>query len=450
MLASQKDPFDPMERAINEYANSCLAETEHLHEDWELIQQYPLSASLLALSQVWRSRHRPEYVIAAKGAPEAIMDLCHMTPKRSQELMERLEEMAAEGLRVLGVARAFFPNGSLPAQQHDFDFEFVGLIGLNDPVRPGVAEAVQQCYSAGIRVLMITGDHPATAMNVASQIGLRNANRCITGPELELMGDAELQARIGETTVFARMVPEQKLKLVRALKSNDEIVAMTGDGVNDAPALRAANIGIAMGRRGTDVAREAAGLVLLDDDFTSIVHAVQLGRAIFDNLKRAIAYTLATHLPIVGLTVIPVMMEWPLVLLPFHVAFLHLIIDPACSIVLEAEPGESNVMKRPPRRLEDPLFSRQTLWISVFQGVGVLILVLGVYMVSLFWRIPTEQARSLTFPHAGCGQRGVDLYEPFVDEDYCRQPARLESCSLVGDRRDSGAVGPVDLRHAHS
>jgi Ca2+-transporting ATPase len=397
MLASQKDPFDPMERAINEYGNSCLAGTEHLHEDWELIQQYPLSPSLLALSQVWRSRHRPEYVIAAKGAPEAIMDLCHMTTQRSQQLMERVDEMAADGRRVLGVARAFFSNGSLPPQQHDFDFEFVGMIGLKDPVRSGVAEAVQQCYSAGIRVLMITGDHPATAMNVASQVGLRNAVQCVTGPELERMSDEELRNRVRDTTVFARMVPEQKLKLVRALKANNEIVAMTGDGVNDAPALRAANIGIAMGRRGTDVAREAAGLVLLDDDFTSIVHAVQLGRTIFDNLKRAIAYTLATHLPIVGLTIIPVMMEWPLVLLPFHVAFLHLIIDPACSIVLEAEPGESNVMKRPPRWPEAPLFSKQTLWISVFQGVGVLTLVLGVYMVSLFWRIPTEQARSLTF-----------------------------------------------------
>jgi len=250
-----------LERASNEYGNSCLAETEHLHEDWELVQQYPLSPSLLALSQVWRSRHRPEYVIAAKGAPEAVVDLCYLTPDRAEELMNRVDEMAADGLRVLGVARAFFPNGTLPPQQHDFDFEFVGLIGLNDLVRPGVAEAVQQCYSAGIRVLMITGDHPATAMNVASQIGLRNAEQCITGPELERMSDEELRNRVRDTTVFARMVPEQKLKLVRALKANNEIVAMTGDGVNDAPALRAANMGIAMGRRGTDVARESRTLV---------------------------------------------------------------------------------------------------------------------------------------------------------------------------------------------
>jgi Ca2+-transporting ATPase len=397
ILASQKDPFDPMERAINECGSRCLENTEHLHDDWELIRQYPLSPSLLALSQVWRSRHRSEYVIAAKGAPESIADLCHLPARRTEEIMRQVGDMAAEGLRVLGVARAFFPISSLPSHQHDFDFEFLGLIGLNDPVRPGVADAVRDCYSAGIRVLMITGDHPATAKNVAAQIGLQNAGECITGQELTAMTDAELEQRIRRVNLFARMVPEQKLRLIRALKAHDEIVAMTGDGVNDAPALRAAHIGIAMGRRGTDVAREAGGLVLLDDDFTSIVHAVRLGRTIFDNLKRAIAYTLAAHLPIIGLTIIPVVLEWPLVLLPFHVAFLHLIIDPACSIVLEAEPGESNVMKRPPRRPKAPLFSAATLRISILQGIGVSLVVLAVYAVSLLTRIPTEKARSITF-----------------------------------------------------
>ncbi len=397
ILASQKDPFDPMERAINECGSRCLENTEHLHDDWELIRQYPLSPSLLALSQVWRSRHRSEYVIAAKGAPESIADLCHLSARRTEEIMMQVGDMAAQGLRVLGVARAFFPISRLPSHQHDFDFEFLGLIGLNDPVRPGVADAVRDCYSAGIRVLMITGDHPATAKNVAAQIGLQNAGECITGPELTAMSDGELTQRIRSVNLFARMVPEQKLRLIRALKANNQIVAMTGDGVNDAPALRAAHIGIAMGRRGTDVAREAGGLVLLDDDFTSIVHAVRLGRTIFDNLKRAIAYTLAAHLPIIGLTVIPVVLEWPLVLLPFHVAFLHLIIDPACSIVLEAEPGESNVMQRPPRRPKDPLFSSATLRISILQGIGVSLVVLAVYAVSLLAKIPTDEARSITF-----------------------------------------------------
>ena len=397
ILASQKDPFDPMERAINECGTRCLEKTEHLHDDWELIRQYPLSPSLLALSQVWRSRHRREYVIAAKGAPESIVDLCHLPAEHTPEIMTRVAEMAEQGLRVLGVARAFFPIADLPSQQHDFDFEFLGLIGLNDPVRSGVADAVKECHSAGIRVLMITGDHPATARRVAARIGLQNAEQCITGQELELLSDSELQKRIGTVNVFARMVPEQKLKLIRALKADNEIAAMTGDGVNDAPALRAAHIGIAMGRRGTDVAREAAGLVLLDDDFTSIVHAVRLGRTTFDNLKRAIAYTLATHLPIIGLTVIPVILEWPLVLLPFHVAFLHLIIDPACCIVLEAEAAEPNVMKRPPRKAGEHLFSAETLRISILQGVWVCAVVLGIYAVSLLLHLPIEQARSITF-----------------------------------------------------
>lgn len=397
ILASQKDPFDPMERAINECGSLCLNNTEHLHDDWELIRQYPLSPSLLALSQVWRSRHRSLYVIAAKGAPESIVDLCHLPAERTHEISAHVTRMAAQGLRVLGVARAFFPMTDLPPQQHDFDFELVGLIGLNDPVRPGVADAVKECYSAGIRVLMITGDHPATARNVAGRIGLKNPDQCITGQELEAMSDSDLAHRIRITNIFARIVPEQKLKLIRALKADSYIAAMTGDGVNDAPALRAAHIGIAMGRRGTDVAREAADLVLLDDDFRSIVHAVRLGRTIFDNLKRAIAYTVATHLPIVALTVVPVALEWPLVLLPFHVAFLHLIIDPACSIVLEAEPAEPNVMNRSPRTPGEPLFSPETLRVSILQGTWVSVVVLGVYAVSLLRHIPIEEARSITF-----------------------------------------------------
>ena len=351
ILANHRDPFDPMERALNEFGKSSLVNTEHLHGDWALVRQYPLSPELLALSHVWRSPAGLDYVIAAKGAPEAIADLCHFSPEQMNTLFAQVGLMANEGLRVLGVARAYFQESQLPREQHDFDFEFLGLVGLADPVRPGVAKAVQECYSAGIHVVMITGDYAGTAANIGRQIGLRNPDRCITGAELDSMDEVELQRRVRTTNVFARVVPEQKLRLVRAFRANGDIVAMTGDGVNDAPALKAADIGIAMGGRGTDVAREAAALVLLDDDFSSIVHAVRLGRRIFDNLKKAIAYTLASHLPIIGLTLIPVMMKWPLILLPFHVAFLHLIIDPACSIVLEAEREESTVMQHPPRLL---------------------------------------------------------------------------------------------------
>jgi Ca2+-transporting ATPase len=397
MLASQRDPFDPMERAINTAGAKLLAGTEHVHGDWALIRQYPLSPALLALSHVWNSPDGTDYIIAAKGAPEAIIDLCHLKPAETTAILGQVQEMAGEGLRVLGVASATFKRSDLPPHQHDFDFEFLGLIGLEDPVRPGVRESVEECYSAGIRVVMITGDYPGTALSIGRQIGLRNANCCITGSELDRMSDDELRERVKYTDSFARVVPEQKLRLVQALKSNGDIVAMTGDGVNDAPALKSAHIGIAMGGRGTDVARESSALVLLDDNFNSIVHAVTLGRRIYDNLRRAIAYTLATHIPIVGMTVIPVVMGWPLVLLPFHIAFLHLIIDPACSIVLEAEPEEAQVMRRPPRNPKAPLFGRRMLWISIAQGLAVLAIVVTVFASALHFGRGELSARTLTF-----------------------------------------------------
>jgi Ca2+-transporting ATPase len=397
ILANHRDPFDPMERALNEFGKTGLANTEHLHGDWVLVRQYPLSPELLALSHVWRSPVGPDYVIASKGAPEAIADLCHLKPEQMDALFSQVGLMANEGLRVLGVARAYFQESQLPRKQHDFDFEFLGLVGLADPVRPGVAKAVEECYSAGIQVVMITGDYAGTATNIGRQIGLRNPDQCITGSELDSMDDDNLRQRVHTTNVFARVVPEQKLRLVRAFRANGEIVAMTGDGVNDAPALKAADIGIAMGGRGTDVAREAAALVLLDDDFSSIVHAVRLGRRIFDNLTKAIAYTLASHLPIIGLTLIPVMMKWPLILLPFHVAFLHLIIDPACSIVLEAEREESTVMQHPPRAANEPLFSRRTFAISILQGLSVLGVVLAVFAAAHYGGRGEREARALTF-----------------------------------------------------
>ena len=348
ILASQRDPFDPMERAIKEFGEAYLAHTEHLHGEWLLEREYHLSPALLAMSHVWRAPDGSDYVIAAKGAPEAVADLCHFEPARLAELDVAVTRLAADGLRVLGVARSYFREPGLPGEQHDFIFEFLGLVGLADPVRPTVAPALQDCYRAGIRTIMITGDYPGTARSIARQIGLAGAEEVITGAELEEMDNAQVQRRVATVNIFARMVPEQKLRLVNALKNNGEIVAMTGDGVNDAPALKAAHIGIAMGGRGTDVAREAADLVLLDDDFASIVAAVRMGRRIFDNLKKAMAYLLAIHVPIAGMSLVPVLFDWPLLLMPVHIAFLHLIIDPACSIVYEMEPAEKRVMEKPP------------------------------------------------------------------------------------------------------
>lgn len=397
ILASQKDPFDPMEKAFQKLGDDYLQKTEHVHGDWSLVREYPLSKKLLAMSRVWRSPEGSDFVIAAKGAPEAIADLCHLDESSRQKLSENIIDMAKEGLRVLGVARARFKETDLPQAQHDFEFQFLGLVGLADPVRPGIADAIHECYDAGIRVVMITGDYPATAQAIARTIGLKSADRVLTGPEMELLSDSDFKERIRDINIFSRMVPEQKFRLVMALKADGEVVAMTGDGVNDAPALKAADIGIAMGGRGTDVAREAASLVLLDDSFSSIVQATRLGRRVFDNIKKAMGYILAIHVPIAGMSLIPVLLQWPLVLLPVHVVFLELIIDPACSVVFEAEPEEADVMQRRPRDPKKPLFSRHSLALSFLQGFIVLAIVLAVYATSLYRGQGEAEARAMTF-----------------------------------------------------
>ncbi len=397
ILACQIDPFDPMDKAIKKIGKDFLSTTEHLHRDWSLVQEYPLSRELLALSHVWQSPDGADYVIAAKGAPEAIADLCHFNRRRMNDLSERIRSMAVEGLRILGVAKARFNRSALPGIQHDFDFQWLGLLGLADPVRPSVSQSVDMCRQAGIRVVMITGDYPGTAQNIAHQIGLTPSDQIITGQELDALSAEALRAKIRDTRIFARVVPEQKLRIVEALKANGEIVAMTGDGVNDAPALKSAHIGIAMGGRGTDVARESSALVLLDDDFSSIVQAIKLGRRIFDNIKKAVSYIMAIHVPIAGISLIPVLFKWPLILMPVHIVFLELIIDPACSVVFEGEPEESGIMKRPPRNPEEPLFSRRTLVLSLLQGLIVLVMTLAVFAASYFRGMGEAQARSLTF-----------------------------------------------------
>ncbi len=397
ILASERDPFDPMEKALRQMGKQPLVHAEHLHDDWTVIHEYPLSKDLLALSHVHRVPGGERYVVAAKGAPEAIADLCHLKGTDVAEVFKAIRSMTEAGLRVLGVAKAYFRKAPLPGEQHDFKFEFLGLIGLTDPIRPAVPEALKSCYTAGIRVVMITGDYPGTAQNIARQIGLKSPDSVITGPELDGMEDAEVQQRIGAANLFARVMPEQKLRIVNALKANGEVVAMTGDGVNDAPALKSAHIGIAMGKRGTDVAREASAMVLLDDDFSSIVEAIKLGRRIFDNLQKAMAYILAIHVPIAGLSLLPVLLKWPLVLLPVHIVFLELIIDPACSIVFEAEPEEKDIMDRPPRNPKRPLFHRRMLGLSLLQGLSVLGILLVVFMISLYRGRGAAEARTLTF-----------------------------------------------------
>jgi Ca2+-transporting ATPase len=409
ILASPTDPFDPMEKAMKELGGRTLLDTEHLHQDWTLLHEYPLSESLLAMSRVWRSPNGRGQIIAAKGAPEAVIDLCHLPEPRHEALRWQINDMADHGLRVIGVANAHFRPEYLPHKQHDFDFQFLGLLGLADPIRPEVSQAVQECYRAGIRVIMITGDYPGTARNIAWQIGLRPHDQIITGLELDEMSDAELQERIKTTCIFARAVPEQKLRIVQALKANGDVVAMTGDGVNDAPALKAAHIGIAMGGRGTDVAREASALVLLDDNFASIVQAVRMGRRIFDNLKKAITFIFSVHIPIAGMALLPVLFGWPLALLPVHILFLELIIDPACTLVFEMEAEEKDIMHRPPRQLEAPLFGQAMVLRGLIQGLGALAVVAGIYAAMLALGYGEKEARTLSFVNLVIANLGMIL-----------------------------------------
>ncbi|MDD5428380.1 MAG: cation-translocating P-type ATPase [Candidatus Omnitrophica bacterium] len=397
ILASKKDPFDPMEKALEELGYTTLYNTEHIHKDWPLIEEYPLSKNIMALSHVWETPDKKGFVVSAKGAPEAIQDLCHLADDEKKRLAVYVNEMAGQGLRVLGVAKATFAKEKLPSSQHDFDFKFIGLIALADPIRPAVPAAVQECYNAGIRVVMITGDYPITAQNIAMEIGLKNPAEIITGPEIEKMGPEDWQEKCKRVNIFSRVQPEQKLLIVNALKECGEVVAMTGDGVNDAPALKSAQIGIAMGGRGTDVAREASDIVLLNDDFSSIVEAVKLGRRIFDNLKKAMAYIISVHVPIAGATLIPVIMGWPIILFPAHIVFLELIIDPACSVVFESEPAENNIMTRPPRKPGESLFGKKLLALSFFQGLSSLVAVIAVFLVALRFGQTEEGARTLAF-----------------------------------------------------
>lgn len=391
LLASPISPFDPMDKAFHAISSP--------EENWQLLREYPISDQLLAVSQVWKPPSQENFVIATKGAPEAIANLCHLDEQGIQAVIKDVDDATRCGYRVLGVARAEFnPHSKLPESPTDFEFTFLGLVHLHDPVRPGVPEAVAECARAGVRTVMVTGDYPGTALSIAAKVGINYQAGVITGAEILKLNDAELADRIKTVSVFARMVPEQKLRLVRALKLNGEVVGMTGDGVNDAPALRAADIGIAMGGRGTDVAREAASMVITDDDFASIAGGIRAGRGIYANLHKAISYALAVHVPILGMALIPVFQtNWPLVLLPAQIAFLELIIDPACSVVFEAEQPDPGIMDRKPRNMNETILNRQILGTAIIQGLGVLITVLLVY----FWALNTgrsdDQIRTFSF-----------------------------------------------------
>ncbi len=397
ILASSPESFDPMEKAFHSLGQKQLPELGNLQgPEWTLVRSYGLRPGLLAMTQAWQRTGSSEFTVATKGAPESIADLCHFGPADLANLKNALDMMAEKGLRVLGVARAHHSGTSWPESQNEFEFEFLGLVGLTDPLRSSVPEAVKQCRSAGIRVVMITGDYPATAKAIARSAGI-DEQAVLSGNELKRLSDAALGERLQTTNIFARIMPEQKLRLVTALKAKGEIVAMTGDGVNDAPSLKAAHIGIAMGGRGTDVAREASSIVLLDDDFGSIVKSIRLGRRIYDNLRKAIGFILAVHVPIAGLALLPLAFGMPILFGPIHIAFLEMVIDPVCSLVFESESEEDAVMRRPPRDPEEPLFSASLISWSLLQGLFAFALVAAIYITAFYQGMPENEVRALTF-----------------------------------------------------
>lgn len=376
-LASAARPVDPMERAFHAVTDgdAALAAVDRTAATVQLL--YPFGRDLLAMTMLWGVDGQGDRLAAAKGAPEAIARLCRLGEAALAELRAVVDAMAAEGLRVLAIAEARWPAGTPPpAAQTGFDFTFRGLVGLADPLRASVPAAVRECREAGIRVMMITGDYPETARAIAAQAGIE-ASRVLSGADLAALDDAALARVLPGVSVFARIMPEQKLRLVNALKAGGAVVAMTGDGVNDAPALKAAHIGIAMGGRGTDIAREAAALVLLDDDFGSIVAAVRLGRRINDNLRKAMGFIVAVHVPIAGLALLPLVTGLPILLEPIHIAFIEMIIDPVCSLAFEAETEEPDLMRRPPRAPDAPLFSRALLGWALLQGALTMAIVTG-------------------------------------------------------------------------
>lgn len=421
LAASEREPFDPMERAIHEAAGIHAPAVVSTLAQRRLVREYDLTPELLAVTHVWE--HDGYCEVAVKGAPETVFSLCHLSPAARNQWLESVKQLAAQGLRVLGVARGRWDQGPFPDSPAGFELGFLGLLCLADPVRSTVPPALAECTNAGIRVVMITGDHPGTALAIASQAGFDTTGGTLTGAELNGLPAEVLARRVATTNIYARTTPEHKLRLIQALRANGEIVAMTGDGVNDAPALKAAHVGVAMGSRGTDVAREAADLVLVNDDFASLVGAVRLGRRIYTNIQHAMRYLIAVHIVIAGAGLVPVLLGWPLLLFPLHVLFLEFIIDPACSLVFEADPEDESVMRRKPRSPAARLFSSQSIRHSVVLGAVALLYVLAVYGFAVQWQTEHE-ARALAFIAMVIGNLLMILTARSDGENYVHTLAR--------------------------
>jgi Ca2+-transporting ATPase len=424
-LASAVQASDPMDRAVRD----ALAAQPVPHEPLEVERTWPVHADRLALTQVWRSAAGAR-LAAAKGAPEAILKLSAVSPDEVQRVMAAVDRLAAEGLRVLGVAQAAI-DGPCPDEPEAIGFTFLGLVGFLDPVREEVPAAIAEARGAGIDVIMVTGDHPATAMAIAHAAGLDTSAGPLTGREVAELPFSTLCERLREVRVFARITPDQKLLIVEALKADGEVVAMTGDGVNDAPALEAAHIGIAMGRRGTDVAREASDLVLMEDSFDAILGGVRLGRRIFANLRRALVYVCAIHVPIAGLALLPILLGVPPMMFPMHVVVLELAIDPICALVFEGEPSEAGAMRQPPRRRDETLFGSRQAILAMLQGGVLLGSVLGLYLWAL-GRTPVPEARGAAFLALVLGNLALALTDAMASGGRVLAPHRRPYWLIAG------------------
>jgi len=407
VLASEPRPYDPLEQAIVRYAVAHGVGVEDLHAG-ELVRDHPFDSAQRYLSHVWR--HDGTLSVHAKGALEGILARGATAANVRPAATVANERFADRGMRVIAVASSprVDPRGA--RADDEAQLALVGLIGFADPVRPGVAEALAECRAAGVRVIVITGDHPVTAKAVARSLGLAHV-RVATGADLDFADDAALARLVSSVDIFARTRPEQKHRIVRALRAQGHVVAMTGDGTNDAPALREADIGIAMGRRGTDVARSAATMVLLDDNFATIVAAVRDGRRIFENLRRSFSYLIAFHAPLLVSALVVPLVGAPLLLLPIHLVWLELVVHPTASLVFEADPAADDLMRRPPRRRETGLLGRGALAGLLARGLALTIGVLGLYLYTLTSGAPAEAARGLAIAALIFGQVLLVLVE---------------------------------------
>lgn len=396
MWASEPNPFDPMEKAIHEAYDKITEKDKR--PQYKMIHEYPISGSPPLMTHIFEN-HNKERIIAAKGAWEGLILHAGLSVEEIEHISRHAHDLASEGYRILGVATAKFDGYGFPKRQEDFNWEFLGLIALEDPPKKNIKEVFKKFYQAGIKVKIITGDYPETTLSIARKTGFIGNDRFLCGEEIMNMDRIELQRQVRDVNIFARMFPEAKLKIIETLKANGEVVSMTGDGVNDAPALKASHIGVAMGKRGTETAKRSASLILLEDDLDHMVHAISQGRRIYANLKKAIRYIISIHIPIMLTVALPLLFGWKYsnIFSPLHIIFFELIMGPTCSIIFENEPLEQRLMTQKPRKMSDSFFSFHELSLSILQGLVITAGVLVIYYFFMTTGYPESMVRTLVF-----------------------------------------------------